>query len=1390
VLQKPYIDLEMDTSGLSPFLSVTTASVLPLESPKHGLNPVDATVSIRGDDCRNCTYIQGLSAWTNYYLKLRSHNLGGYGGFTSDVSQTPKEIPGPARSLVLVVLSGTEINAYFKPPATASGVISRYTLQWDTDIEFSNAIESGASCATVGYGSCEIVGTALSVNPPYSHIITQLTSGTKYYVRVAARNEVEVQQTDPTGSIPDNTRWSETANAIPYDQPPSAPPVVTASVAGKTQVQLLVTPPASDGGSDITNMTLEWAYTKAFTGSSYDSVVVDYSSLHSLPGDGRLVYELSGLKSGKSYWIRVSMNNAFGTSDTTSILEPVTPAGEPDMPSEIVLSSVAVSDQPITNITVNWAAASDVDSDGGSPITGYLVEWWEERAIPEVQLVRFISTKTPARSGGTFSLGFYPTPDTGGVSGVLPYNVEAVNLRSELINIGYIDNEFVIGDVTVERELLVNTGYQWYVTFDSDINAGDQVKLFGTVGTPFGKYVDVVEHTSGSRAGGFTEIQILRIASIGSSDIDDLQGFFTLSFRGNNEVTQYLPVDCSEDLMIRALEQLSTIRQVSVSRTDYNGTDASDLYAGYEWKITFLADVGNLPAIYVDSYYVSSSATSVYAEVFDGDNSINEDDGRKISYAMPGETPAFYHSVIVSSDTRNFVIPNLTAGTEYFVSVAAINAYGVGPVKKPIVPSHTPLKQKPNSPTDVSVDVDYGSASTLKVSFNAPTSNGGDDITKYRIELDNVQDFSTSIYNEISCPTANLRTVYKIVASGFENDPIYSGDFKVQLKANGYTYTSDYIPYDATAKKGDEVGFTTLLNSFTATLPFNGSITLDTNINIDELLFAGDRIQISSQLYPDQIFVVNSTNSSTNITLDSEVFLVEGASLSSLSVYRYNGGRGTASSSRVACVLGSLCSLSRVKNSGSIESKLELLSEAIVKGVEVERDEFPDATNGYTWRVTFLDDAPAEPYDYVLSLAENNVLTLSGRSANIHIGLVVDGETYTTCTGTHVVPADKSLTLGEYYYARVFAYNSIGFSLPQVAPSAQKPMVVPGRPTSVVLQTMSKCSLRVKFNPPDSDGGDTITEYIVEYSVNSDFTDSENVTVAYVEGNGNFFKSIDGLEQGVYYFVRVFAVNSQGAGSPATSTPASMQPYEASSAPTNVLLAVTSNSMLTVSFGYPENDGGDDLISYQVDWDTSPLFNGIVSAPHRGSVTLDATSYNSYTIQYLTEGKTYYVRVYAINSADPSVQALTTPAFAKPALQIPGKPHTIIAESGSAQGSIYLMWQRPRIPWHDIPCSGTLEAPHDCPTAIGGGLPASTGGTPIKEYLIAYNEREDFKGYDAGEHTTTGSSFTITGLTPGRLYYIRVLARNSVGSGLFCSYLEPNCITTSSSVVVSATATM
>jgi hypothetical protein len=521
---------------------------------------------------------------------------------------------------------------------------------------------------------------------------------------------------------------------------------------------------------------------------------------------------------------------------------------------------------------------------------------------------------------------------------------------------------------------------------------------------------------------------------------------------------------------------------------------------------------------------------------------------------------------------------------------------------------------------------------------------------------------------------------------------------------------------------------------------------------------------------------------------------------SSSNVFRVHGGRGVSGISRVYCESGDLAGGCEPKFSGSMQAKLETIGDAIQQGVNVIRTG-PTVSNGYTWRVTFLDDSPAAPFDYALTLAENG---LYGNSSSHHgeglygsdysdvnrpditITQLKEGEVYGACTGSHVVPKEGGLVTGTEYFARVVAINNVGYGQTQAALSSQAPIVSPGKPTSVALSVVSSDSLQVVFNAPTDDGGDDITAYLVEWSTSSTFAEVDSSTVTYLDGGAPFYKTISGLTAGVSYYVRVSAYNSQGYGSEAASTPTNYNPMEEPGAPTNVALGVTSDSMITVSFDEPNDNGGDDIISYFVEWDTSSSFNSLSSAPNKGAASIDASEHNSYTISSLTENTVYYVRVSAVNDMGTGTSQTTSPASTFPTKQVPGKPHTVSVSTGSATGEIAVQWQYPRVPAHGIPCAGTSTNPDDCPAAVGSTLAESTGGDIIQEYEVEYNEDADFSGQDGGLSTTDGTSLTIEGLTSGRTYYVRVLARNSVGSGDYCALDGANCLSTGATLAATA----
>jgi len=1369
--------------------SLNSMEVLPLSSPKHSLNPLDSALSIRAQDCINCVFISNLAVWNEYFIQVRAVNVNGFGSY-SGISGIPKEIPLAPSSIIATTVSGTKINVKFAPPTGVNSQITEYIIQWDTNPDFTN-VENPAnvpSCLTSGFGQCPISGAAISVIPPFSFMIENLAINVKYFVRVAARNSVSIQRSDPTGTIRDNTNWSGTAWAVTSNQAPSAPVEVITSVAGLRSIQVLITPPLDDGGVKITEYFIEWDGSINFDDSTTSGKFLAKAS--DLPvlsaSTGQLVYNIDGLSTGVSYWVRVSAANVIGNGTATITAEEATPAGKPSNPASVLISTATVQPTPVTTAQITWTEPIGNIPDGGNPISEYLVEWWTANSVAEVQLLQFFSDNFPSFSVTDFLLTFGPQTSFVESTGSIPYSVSAFNLRSELMNMGYAQGfannftyDFLIGNVNVEKSIITNKGYQWAITFLSDTNVGNQVAFVPQLSSLSpSQSIAVIEKVKGQRSQGNHEVQLLTIISRGSNSSSDLGGWFTLSFNGSESTTIYLPVDASGADVQTALAQLNTLRAVTVTQSVYSFSTGGAPYAGYRWTIVFSGDVGDQPAINVDVSLVYTSAAQVLAWVDDGDNSLSRT-GSKNSTAIIGELAVGYNARTVDRDTRSFTIPNLVPGETYFVAVSAVNNYGIGASTLSNPVSITPPKQIPQPPTQVSVAVHPGSSTSLDVSFQPPLSDGGSEILSYRVELDTTLSFPNPIHTVFYCPSSSLHSVYQITTSGNVGDPIVSGFYNLSLSFNGRTFYTDNIAYDATATLADETGLYVDVRGVVAKPVVHNSDTVTASRDARALIFPGDRLQFSNQLFPGEVFTVVSLDSVTGktITLDKKVQL--NVTSTDSPFIRVLGGRGLDNTARVACSSDpTLCPSSRIGIAGSVQSKFELIPEALIAGVDVDRDT-PDQTNGVTWRVTFLDSSPVGSLNYAVAVSGNQLKTLSGATANISVALLIAGQNYLSCTGTFQVPQDKALANGQSYYSRVFALNEVGYSLPQVSSTSQKPQVVPGPPTSVSLTVFSSTAITVSFNPPSSDGGDPITSYRIDYSTSSSFVPFSSINVTQLQTGATFRKTITNLQTGVFYYFRVSAMNTQGYGLATLSTPASLNPYQAASAPTNVVLAVTSDTMLTVSFGQPLDNGGDVVTGYRVEWDTSSGFNSNLALPNKGYVDVLAATSSSYTITYLTQGQVYYVRVFAKNNA-----GLGTPAAyqsAAPGLQIPGRPQTLSVSTGIQQGQIKVSWLRPSIPWHNIPCFGLPTNPGACPAAVGGSVPESDGGTPIVEYAVSYNELEDFSGFDGGEITTTKVFAVLTGLTPGRLYYVRVLARNAQGSGLFCAYTDPNCLIVSNS---------
>jgi len=181
-------------------------------------------------------------------------------------------------------------------------------------------------------------------------------------------------------------------------------------------------------------------------------------------------------------------------------------------------------------------------------------------------------------------------------------------------------------------------------------------------------------------------------------------GFYSLSFR--NERTKYLAFDAAARDVEVALEELSTVGDVTVVRS------LMDENRGFVWTVSFLTELGNVDMILFDNYDMTGTVvTGVVSELITGVappfNSLDKANGLPLGSA-----------VITDLSELAMTISDLDEGIAYYIRVAAINSVGQGPFGVADVPFAIPEPQRPGRPENASLNVVDGT--TLAVTFDSP----------------------------------------------------------------------------------------------------------------------------------------------------------------------------------------------------------------------------------------------------------------------------------------------------------------------------------------------------------------------------------------------------------------------------------------------------------------------------------------------------------------------------------------------------------------------------------------------------------------------------------------------------------------------------------------------
>ena len=241
----------------------------------------------------------------------------------AQVGAVPPDAPGGVGALAQ---SHNAIGLAWNPPENTGGApVTSYRIEYSNDGAFWSVLASNFRATSTSYRH------------------TDLEPATTYHYRVFATNKA--------GMSPP----SEVVRAKTHADLPSVPERVAAKAVGATQINVTWREPRYTGGVEIETYEVE-------TSDDGNTWVL----LVSTPGD-ETIYQHKGLTPATTYHYRVTAVNDVGSSRVSRPVFAKTTADVPDEPT--YLKATAQSHQ---EISLTW---SPPDYDGGSRITGYLIEY-------------------------------------------------------------------------------------------------------------------------------------------------------------------------------------------------------------------------------------------------------------------------------------------------------------------------------------------------------------------------------------------------------------------------------------------------------------------------------------------------------------------------------------------------------------------------------------------------------------------------------------------------------------------------------------------------------------------------------------------------------------------------------------------------------------------------------------------------------------------------------------------------------------------------------------------------------------------------------------------------------------------------------------------------------
>ena len=376
-----------------------------------------------------------------------------------------------------------------------------------------------------------------------------------------------------------------------------------------------------------------------------------------------------------------------------------------------------------------------------------------------------------------------------------------------------------------------------------------------------------------------------------------------------------------------------------------------------------------------------------------------------------------------------------------------------------------------------------------------------------------------------------------------------------------------------------------------------------------------------------------------------------------------------------------------------------------------------DVDAALTYSLSGADEFAVAAASGQISVARGTVLDFEAKSSYSVTVSVSDGK---DATGNPDASADDTI--------------SVTISVTDVS----EPPTAPEAPTVTQPDSDPETSLAVTWTAPDMSGKPPITDYDVRYQVQG----STGWSSAAHDGSGTS-TTLTSLSAGTTYEVQVLATNvdaSSGwsaAGTGTTAEVADSNPAPEFDEAAAATRAVPENSSAgtTVGAAVTATDANDTALSYSLSGAaafTIGAASGQISVAE-GAV-LDFEAGASYTVTVSVSDAKNEIGIADGGVADATIAVTINVTDVNEPPPAPAKPRP--EPSAKSMTSLGISWSAPNM----------------------------TGRPPITDYDVRYRVLDSI-GWSSAAHAGTGTTITISNLTPDTTYEMQVLAVNDEGAG-------------------------